>query len=312
MNDRSDSKPNRDSHGQGAAEPSAEPIPDAIAESPAASVAALRRFAMPSLAVAGGMLALERLRTGYQQRRMFLPAEPDEPSTHPQAFGLPAQDHWLTTEDDVRLHGWWIPHPRPRATILFCHGNTGNLGNYLSVFSYLRRLRVNILGFDYRGYGRSDGHPTEAGLYRDARSAWDHLGSALGIARRDILVFGHSLGGAIAIDLAAARPVSGLIVQSSFTDMRAMARHLFSPGHLIAKNGFRSIDKVAQLSMPKLFMHGEADTKIPLEMGRELFAAAGEPKSWLTVPGAGHNDLHRHGGPQYLRTLRSFLDERGR
>jgi pimeloyl-ACP methyl ester carboxylesterase len=258
------------------------------------------------------MFALERLRTGYQQRRMFLPAEPDEPSTHPQAFGLPAEDHWLTAEDNVRLHGWWIPHPRPRATLLFCHGNTGNLGNYLGVFRYLRRLRVNIFGFDYRGYGRSTGRPSEMGLYRDARAAWDHLRGTLGVARQDILVLGHSLGGAIAIDLAAERPVGALIVQSSFTDMRAMARHLFSPVHLIAKNGFRNIDKVAQLAMPKLFVHGEADPKIPLEMGRALFEAAAEPKAWFTVPGAGHNDVHRHGGPPYLRVLRDFLDERGR
>lgn len=297
------------------AKPSPEDVagPPSTADTPSpASVAALRRFAMPSLAVAGGMYALERLRTGYQQRRMFLPAEPDEASTHPQAFGLPAQDHWVVTEDDVRLHGWWIPHPRPRATLLFCHGNTGNLGSYLGVFSYMRRLRVSIFAFDYRGYGRSTGQPTETGLYRDAQAVWHHLEGPLGITRQDIVVFGHSLGGAIAIDLAAVKPASGLIVQSSFTDMRAMARHLFSPVHLIAKNGFRSIDKVASLPMPKLFVHGEADTKIPPDMGRALYEAAGEPKSWLTVPGAGHNDLHRHGGPLYLRALRSFLDERGR
>jgi len=284
-------------------DPPAKPSPPATeAQRPGA----LRRYTLPSLAVAGGMIALERLRSGYQARRMFAPADLD-PGTEPRSIGLPAEDQWLTSEDGVRLNGWWIPHPRPRATLLFCHGNTGNLGTYLAVFRYLRRLRVSIFGFDYRGYGHSEGRPSEQGLYRDARAAWNHLTGTLGVDPETIAVFGHSLGGAVGIELAGQRPVPALVIQSSFTDIRTMARERFSPAHLIARNSFRSIDKVGALTMPKLFIHGEEDERIPISIGHALFRAAAEPKAWYSVKGAHHNDLHRLGRQAYLRTLRRFL-----
>ncbi len=267
----------------------------------------LLRATLPSLAMAGGVLALEWLRVGYQNRRMFMPEALETIEAEPTAFALPADDQWFATEDGVTLHGWWIPHHTPRATILFCHGNTGNLGYYLSVFRYLTRLGVSIFAFDYRGYGQSEGRPSEAGIYHDARAAWRHLTTSIGIVPDDILLFGHSLGGAVAIDLATQQAIPAMIIQSTFTDMRSIARHLHSPAHLVAKNAFRSIEKIGALSMPKLFIHGDDDRKIPLTMGRELFEAAPDPKAWYSVSGGLHNDLHRAGGDAYLDVLAQFV-----
>lgn len=269
----------------------------------------LLRVTLPSLAMAGGVLALEWLRVGFQNRRMFKPDAPLTDETEPNAFDLPADDQWFRAADGIKLHGWWIPHHASRATILFCHGNTGNLGYYLGVFRYLRRLGVSIFAFDYRGYGQSEGKPSELGIYLDAQAAWHHVTSALGVDPDGVLLFGHSLGGAVAIETANRHEVPAMVIQSTFTDMRSIARLLHSPAHLVARNAFRSIEKVATLSMPKLFIHGDADPKIPLTMGRALYDAAPDPKTWYTVAGGLHNDLHRAGGDDYLDVLGAFVGE---
>ncbi len=192
--------------------------------------------------------------------------------------------------------------------MLYFHGSTGSIAHEVGVLTGFRRLRVNVFAFDYRGYGRSSGEPVEAGLYLDARAAWDHLVETLEQAPAEIVLFGHSLGGAVAIDLACERQAAGLIVQSSFTQVRDMARASYPslPLHLVARNQFRSIDKVGRLRLPKLFIHGGADGRVPLALGRRLFEAASEPKEFFLVPGAGHNDVHRHGGLRYLRRISRF------
>lgn len=263
--------------------------------------------ALPSLAVAGG---LGYLRNRFQHRRLFVPDRFPNGIWDPAPFGLPAEDIWFRAADGVELHGWWIAHPRARATVLFCHGNTGSIAHQIGFLRHLRRLRLNLFAFDYRGYGRSDGVPREKGLYADVRAAYDHLTSVLGQPWQRIVLFGHSLGGAIAIECALERPAAGLVVQSSFTDVRDAARAVFPslPFHLAARNQFRSVEKVQRLALPKLFIHGSADGTVPLELGRRLHAAAAEPKELYVVPHAGHNDVFRHGGFRYLRRLRRFRD----
>lgn len=265
-------------------------------------------LALPTLALGGGLGALSYLRSRFQRSRLFLPDRYPDGVWNPRRFGLSAEDTWFRSRDGVDLHGWWIPHADARGTLLYCHGNTGSIANRIGVFRHLRRLRVNLLAFDYRGYGRSAGTPSESGLFQDVRAAFDHLVGALGQPRSQVILFGHSLGGAVAIDCALDRRPAGLVVQASFTHIRDAAKALFPtlPLHLAATRQFRSIEKVARLGMPKLFIHGDSDATVPLELGKKLFEAASEPKELYIVRHGGHNDLHRHGGARYLRRLSRF------
>lgn len=267
-------------------------------------------YTLPSLVAAGGVTALAYLRARFQANQVFLPARYPDGVWDPRPYGVPAQDAWFTADDGVPLHGWWIPNPRRRAqaTVLYCHGNTGSIADRVGIFRHLLRLKVDIFAFDYRGYGRSAGEPSEKGLFRDVRAAYRHLVGPLRQAPERTILFGHSLGGAVAIDGALDCPVAGLVVQSSFTDIKAMSRAVFPqlPIHLLTRNEFRSIDKVGRLAMPKLFIHGTEDGTIPFAQGRELYEAAAEPKELFVVPKAGHNDVHRFGGLSYLRRLTGF------
>lgn len=265
-------------------------------------------LALPSLALAGGLSALGYLRYFFQPRRLFLPDRLPQGVWDPSPFGLSVEDTWFAAEDGTGLHGWYIPHPRGRGTVLFCHGNTGNLGQQIDILRHLHRLRASVFAFDYRGYGRSEGEPSEAGVYRDVRAAWDHLVHARGVPPREILLFGHSLGGAIAIDAALDRPVGALVTQGTFTDVRSAARVSFPGVHLAARNQFRNIAKVARIGVPKLFIHGTADVRVPPDHAERLYAAAAEPKELYFVPGAEHTDVHRVGGLRYLWRLKRFRD----
>ncbi|MEM7050352.1 MAG: alpha/beta hydrolase [Acidobacteriota bacterium] len=269
------------------------------------------RLVLPSLAVAGSVGLLGLLRHQFQSRQIFEPQGLPEVDAPPSPFGPQAQDQWFESRDGRRLHGWWIVHPRARGTVLFCHGNSGSIGHQIALLERLRPLRMNFFLFDYRGYGQSAGTPSEKGVFLDVRAAWDHLTGPLGQPAEQIILFGHSLGGAIAIDCALDRPVAGLVVQSSFTDIRGMARVRFPrlPAW-VARNQFRSRDKVQSLSVPKLFIHGMRDRTIPHQLGVELYEAATAPKQLFLVPRANHRNVALRGGRGYLRQLMRFRDQR--
>lgn len=269
----------------------------------------LSRYTVPSLAVVGALGVLEVCRARFQHLHMFSPSRYPEGDWDPGRHGLPYRDVWFESEPGIRLHGWWFERPRARGTVLFCHGNAGSLGDRIEIFRHLRRLKVDIFAFDYRGFGKStDASPSEKGLYADVRAAYAVLVGELGADPERTILFGHSMGGAVAIEAALGCPVAGLVVQSSFTDLRGMARHRFPsiPMHLLTRNGFRNIDKVGRLGMPKLFLHGTADPTVPFYMGERLYAAAAGPKAWFPVKNAGHNDLHVHGRGAYFRALARF------
>lgn len=265
---------------------------------------------LPVLALGAGVAAARLWLDRFQHSKTFVPDRYPNGIWNPEAFGLPAEDTWFSTEDGMRLHGWWVPHPQARGTVLYCHGSTGSIAHRIGVLSKLWSLKVNLFAFDYRGYGRSTGQPTEDGLYLDVRAAHDHLMRDLGCRADEILLFGHSLGGAVAIDCALDRKVAGLIAQSTFTHIRDAARAVFPtlPIHLAARRQFRSVDKVAELRIPKLFIHGDADETVPLELGKRLYESAIEPKAFYLVRRGGHNDLHLYGGRRYLRRLSRFRD----
>lgn len=267
------------------------------------------RKVIPPLAVVGGVAAFEILRRRYQRQKTFRPERFPSEISDPKALGLLADDLWFRTRDGVDLHGWWMPNTEALGTVLFCHGHSGSLGHRIEQFREMLRLPVNLLAFDYRGYGKSGGRPSEQGLFRDVRAAYDILRTRLGETAERIVLFGQSLGGAVAIDAALHRPVAGLVVQSSFVDLKTMARVKFPrfPMHWIASDHFRSGEKVAGISAPKLFIHGTGDTMIPYSQSELLFERAAAPKQLLPVIGADHHDIHERGGEVYFRRLSTFL-----
>ena len=267
----------------------------------------LRPLAWPSLALTVGGIGAYLLNR-VQHSQVFCPARYPHGIWQPAAYGLPAEDVFFDNADGLKLHAWWVPRPKARGTVLYCHGNNGNITTRIGVYGQLRRMGLNVFAFDYRGYGRSAGQPSEAGVFQDVRAAYDYLTGTLAQSPASVLLFGHSLGGAVAVDAALHRQVAGLIVQSSFTQVRDMIRTLFprSPLFLVARNQFRSLSKVARIEVPKLFIHGGDDPTVPIELGRKLFAGAAEPKDWYEIPRAGHHDLYRHGGLRYFWRVQRF------
>jgi len=233
------------------------------------------------------------------------------PSRYPigiwQPAGLVYEDAWFTAVDGVRLHGWYVPHPRPRGVVLFCHGNAGNVAMWGSVLRMLHdRMGVTAMGFDYRGYGRSDGAPSEAGVLADARAARAWLAGRTGTAENQIVLMGRSLGGAVAIDLAAADGARGLILESTFTSLPEVAHAAMPwlPLRTVMQTQFNSLAKIRNYHGPLLQSHGTADRLVPFGLGRQLFDAANEPKQFVAIPSADHNDPQTE---EYYTALFEFL-----
>jgi fermentation-respiration switch protein FrsA (DUF1100 family) len=227
----------------------------------------------------------------------------------PGSLGLEAEEIYLSPEPDVKLHAWFFPRTNAQATLLFCHGNAGNVSHRLDNVSRLLQAGFQVLLFDYRGYGHSTGRPSEEGLYRDAVSAWTHLVERADTASAPRIIFGRSLGGAVAIELATRVQADGLIVESTFTSIRTLARLFLSLPMPELPVKYDSLSKIDRLTMPLLAIHGQEDELIPFADGRVLFDAAPEPKVWYPIPGAGHNDTYFIGGEAYFRRLAAFASE---
>lgn len=217
----------------------------------------------------------------------------------------------MQTTDGVKINAFYRAHPASRQVLLWFHGNAENIGSGLDQQRALSRIGVNILAVDYRGYGKSEGRPDEAGVYQDADAAYDYLVEQRHFRTQDIIVYGHSLGGAVAINLAARRPCGGLIVQSSFTCARDMARRMLALPFIeyVVKSRFDSLQKIGEVRAPVLIVHGTRDEVVPFAMGQKLFAAAPEPKRFFPIEGAGHNNLLEVGGERYLACFKEFIDD---
>lgn len=201
-----------------------------------------------------------------------------------------ASDLWLETTDGVRLHAWRAGPRTAPATLVWSHGNGGNIAGRADVLLELAARGLDVVAYDYRGYGRSDGSPTEAGVYIDAETAFDAV-VASGVPASRILCFGESLGGAVSIHLATRRPCVAVAVISTFTTLRDVARVHYGPLANLVGGRFDSLSRVASLTVPLFCAHGDRDEVVPYELGERLFAAASEPKTFLAVPGAHHNDV---------------------
>jgi uncharacterized protein len=221
------------------------------------------------------------------------------------------EDVWLDTADGGRVHGWWLPREGARVALLFLHGNAGNLEHRRGILEGLRELGAGVLAIDYRGYGRSPGSPSEAGLHADARAAHDWLAARVDPAR--IVVYGESLGGGPACELAATAPVGGLVLQSAFTSVPDMAARVvpWLPGRWLVRTRFDNLAKVGAIACPKLVLHSRADEVVPFAHGERLFAAAREPRECVWIGAAGHNDPVLGPGSPFRAALASFLERVG-
>ncbi|MGD8441457.1 MAG: alpha/beta hydrolase [Holophagae bacterium] len=236
-------------------------------------------------------------------------------STVGRAGGVAVEDRFFVTADGVRLHGWWCrpigaaaAAPTADTVLLWFHGNAGNLAQRADQMVALARMPMQVFIVDYRGYGRSEGRPSESGLYRDARAAWHHLTDDAGVEADRIVVLGVSLGGAVAVDLAAEVDPAGLIVQSSFTSVADMAAHHypFIPRWLI-RTRLDSASRIGRVRCPILIAHSPDDDVVPFELGRRLYDAATGDRRFFEIPGAAHNETWIAGGAEYLETLRRFV-----
>ncbi|MFE4106823.1 alpha/beta hydrolase [Almyronema epifaneia] len=250
-----------------------------------------------------------------QSRYIFFPVQ--ELEVTPAALALAFEEVWLTVDslEDTKIHGWWIPTtaPLPLGTLLYLHGNGENIGANLGLAHRFQQLGFSVFLFDYRGYGLSQGaFPSEQRLYQDAEVAWQYVTQVRQVPPEQVYLFGHSLGGAIAIELATRQPqAAALIVQSSFTSIPAMAQRTFYaklfPVDFLLSQRFDSLSKVAKLQMPVFFIHGLADVSVPPEMSQLLYQAAAEPKQLWLVPQATHNNVAEVAGETYEQKIRQFL-----
>lgn len=225
--------------------------------------------------------------------------------------GLPLQDVWLETDDRVRLFGWYVDAGPARPVLLWCHGNAGNVVHRLENLAFLYRLGLSVFLFDYRGYGRSAGSPSEAGLYRDAQAAYDYVTRIRKIAPQRLILFGRSLGAAVAAELAVSSPAAGLILETPFPSIEAMAKahYLGLPAHWLLEARYDLLEKLKRIAIPILVIHGDRDTIVPMALGREVFEMAREPKALYIVRGADHNNLYLVGGRPYFQRLRQFITD---
>jgi uncharacterized protein len=229
----------------------------------------------------------------------------------PAAIGLDFSDLAIETEDGKRLHGWWIrAGSLSLGHVVLCHGNAGNIGDRVLHAELLSAAGLDVLLFDYRGYGRSTGRPDEQGTYRDARAARSALLRQPGVDAARVFYLGESLGGAVALDLALEHPPRGLVLQSTFTGVREMARlhYPFIPGALVP-DAYSSLRRIRGLRAPVLVLHGARDEIVPLSHGRALYEAASEPKRIHVVEGAGHNDLVPLAGRAYVEVIAGWVRE---
>ena len=226
----------------------------------------------------------------------------------PQQLGLRYDDVTLVTKDNVRINGWFIPAVTSKGVILFFHGNAGNISHRFEKIGVFHDLGMDVFIIDYRGYGRSEGQPNEPGTYRDADAAYEYLTRQRGTAPSQIVVYGESLGSAVAIDLASRLPAGGLVIEEAFTSIVDVGRKMFPylPVRLMVRNKYDSLAKIGRIHTPLLIFHSRDDEFFPMRHAERLLAAAPEPKQLVQLRG-GHNDAFLVSAETYRQALQKFL-----
>ncbi len=254
-------------------------------------------------------LAIVFLVFAAQAQLIYFPKTESELAVTPERVGLAFESVEITTSDDETIHGWFVPVPDAQGTVLFFHGNAGNISHRMDYMPMFQRLGYNFFIIDYRGYGQSSGSPSEAGTYLDAEAAWSYLTEVKDIAPSQIVLYGESLGGPIAAWLAAREKPAMLILASSFTSVPDLAETIypFLPVRLIARFNYNTLESLASNTAPLLVMHSPQDEIVPFEHGQRLFQAASEPKQFLTLEG-GHNTGFVFMREEWIAELGSFLE----
>lgn len=293
-----DAEPDDGTEGRGAS---------VVARPIAASRGPLRRYArllVLALGTYAGVLVLVAM---FQTRLIYFPDR--EYQGTPAEVGLHFEEVTLAADDGIQIAAWYIPVDAAKGTVLIAHGNAGNLSNCLPTIAIFHRMGLNVLAFDYRGFGSSEGRPTELGTYRDAEAAWSHLVTTRREPPERIVLFGRSLGGAVMIELARRRAAAALITESAFTSMADVGQWHYPllPVRWMLRHRYESITKVPQVRCPKLFVHPRDDSIVPFAMGQALFEAAADPKELLEVPGD-HNDGGFETSPAFVAKVRAFIE----
>jgi len=226
----------------------------------------------------------------------------------PANSGLKYEDVFFETEDNLRLNGWFVPTENPRGTLIFCHGNAGNISHRIEIIEIFNRLKLNVFIFDYRGYGKSQGTPSEEGLYQDAQAAYKYLLSRKDINKEAILVYGKSIGANVAIDLVSKVSTACLISESGFTSAYDMGKKMFPylPIKWIITVKYDALEKIKNITIPKLIIHSKEDEIVPFKLGERLFEAASPPKEFYQMRGT-HNEALFMAKQEYSLRINEFL-----
>jgi fermentation-respiration switch protein FrsA (DUF1100 family) len=266
-----------------------------------------RSWLRAALFLVVGYLLLVAIMAWFQDTFIFFPSKYPDGDWEP--IGLQFEDAWFEAADGSKLHGWYVPAKNPRAVVLFTHGNAGNLTHRIDTLEALaNRLGASVMIFDYRGYGRSGGTPSTTGILADARAARQWLANRAGIPESQVVLMGESIGGAVAIHLAAEDGARGLILENVFSSLADVGAHHypFLPVNLVMRGDLDNVSQIGKYRGPLMQFHGDADSIVPFELGKKVFAAANEPKRFVVVAGGDHNDPRT--GTAY-RELDRFLAE---
>jgi len=270
----------------------------------------LGRFILPRLAwwvgiLTAGYLTVGGLMMWQEESLIFFPSRFPEGDWHPP---LSVEDAWFEAADGVRLHGWFLAHPQARRVVLYCHGNAGNITHRADILEDIHRyFDASVLVWDYRGYGRSEGRPTEQGILADAEAARNWLVQRTGWPADRLVLWGHSLGGAVAVHLAATTGAEALVLESTFPSLPDVAAYHYPrlPVRWLMRNRLDALGLIGQYQGPLFQSHGEADSIVPIELGRKLFESANPPKQFLPLPSTDHNDPL---GPDYYQKVKEFFE----
>jgi hypothetical protein len=243
-----------------------------------------------------------------QPSMVFFPSR--DLTATPDQWDLAYEDVTIDTADGLKLHGWFVPHERSSEVLLFLHGNGGNIAHRGESLRIFQRLGINVLIIDYRGYGQSEGTPSENGFYEDARSAWRYLTETKGYRAGQIVIFGRSIGGAVAANLITEQQPAKVILESTFSSARDMAGSLMPvlSKIVILRYNFDAISHIGQLQTPLLVLHSPDDEIIPFRLGEKLYDAADGPKQFVKLKGD-HNNGFIESQPDYERALARFLQD---